>query len=267
MSNSQLIIPARECIAMSSLDDVVIIDCRNYLDDPLLGRKEFLQAHVKGAHYIDLKEDLSGPVIPGKTGRHPLPDPEVFTYKLRSLGINNNSTILAYDQATGAYASRLWWLLRWLGHDNCKIVDGGYKALLEADVELNNQWLLPAEGNFKANTHNELILERNFILSHAGTVVDSREYKRYSGEHEPIDPVAGHIEGAVCYPFGENLNPDQTWKSPDELAARFEEINGQPVFYCGSGVTACHNILAYKIATGKDALLYPGSWSEWLLYL
>ena len=249
-------------------ETVVIMDCRFYLDNILKGRKEYLQGHIPKAVYMDIANDLSSPVIQGVTGRHPLPHPEVLASTLRAAGVKKTSQVIAYDQSNGAFASRLWWLMNWLGHQNVAVLDGGYSKWLQFSGDLDNQWPLPVSGDFTYTLQPSLVIEKEFVESSTQSLVDSRDYKRYTGEYEPIDPVAGHIEGAVCKPFNDNTHPSGQWKTKEELAERFNDIDlSKPVvFYCGSGVTACHNILAYKIATGLDAKLYAGSWSEWINY-
>ncbi len=250
--------------------DVVLFDCRFYLNNTTLGRMEYLQSHIPGAVYLDTNHDLSSPVIKGVTGRHPLPHPDILTSTLKAAGLNKNSQAIFYDQSNGAYAARGWWLLKWLGHEDVAILDGGFKSWISAGFALDNQWPLPSPGDFESNLQENLTVQMDSIRNTGDPLVDSRELKRYTGEYEPIDPVAGHIPGAVCIPYLENTDENGIWKSPEELRKRFEGIEStvkeSPVFYCGSGVTACQNILAYKIATGQDARLYPGSWSEWINY-
>ncbi|MBK9981480.1 MAG: sulfurtransferase [Saprospiraceae bacterium] len=257
-------------IAAKMHPDTIIFDCRFYLADVAKGRKEYLQSHIPGAVYLDVNHDLSSPIIKGVTGRHPLPHPEILTSTLKSSGMNNESQVIVYDQSNGAYASRAWWLLRWLGHNNVAVLDGGFKAWNAHELPVENQWPLPSPGNFESDVQNEMTVKMESLDPVKAPLIDSREYQRYTGEVEPIDPVAGHIPGAVCVPYMGNTNEEGVWKNADELKKRFSEIESSsmesPVFYCGSGVTACHNILAYKIATGKDARLYPGSWSEWINY-
>jgi len=249
-------------------EGIVIFDCRFYLNDTSKGRKEYLQGHIPGAIYLDINHDLSSPVIKGVTGRHPLPHPEIVASTLKVGGLDNDSQVIVYDQSNGAYASRAWWLLRWLGHEDVAVLDGGIESWNSAHFPLDNQWTLPSQGNFEAHLQQNLIVKIEGIGKISDPLVDSREYLRYTGEYEPIDPVAGHIPGAVCLPHLENTNESGKWKTVEDLRKRFADIESSvtesPVFYCGSGVTACHNILAYKIATSKDARLYPGSWSEWI---
>ncbi len=244
--------------------NIVLLDCRNYLDDDSKGRSEYLIRHIPGAVYFDLKHDLSGPIIPGVSGRHPLPDATVLIYKLKAAGINTDSLVVAYDHSNGVYASRAWWLLRWLGHHQVRVLDGGFSGWLAHDRAIDNKWPLPAPGDFEGIPNPSLIVTMDTIPQHINALIDSRELRRYTGEYEPIDSIGGHIPGAICIPYQDNVRADGYWKKKDELKARFDSITETPVFYCGSGVTACHNILAYKIAIGDDALLYPGSWSEWI---
>ena len=248
----------------------VIIDCRFYLDDTGKGRKEFLFGHISGSVYLDIANDLSAPWIKGLTGRHPLPHPQVLASTLRSAGLESHSQVFVYDQSNSAYASRAWWLLRWLGHESVAVVDGGYAAWNSINGPIDNQWTIPSPGQFEPRIKDELVAQMNELETPSGMVVDSREMRRYTGEYEPIDPVAGHIHGAICIPYMDNNLPTGHWKNKSALRERFsgleQQENTSPIFYCGSGITACHNILSYKIATGKDARLYPGSWSEWINY-
>ncbi|HJW31189.1 MAG TPA: sulfurtransferase, partial [Saprospiraceae bacterium] len=219
--------------------------------------------------FLDIGKDLSAPVVKGVTGRHPLPDPAIMASTFESCGITAGTQVVAYDQSNGMYASRAWWLLNWLGHTDVAVLNGGFKAWMAAGFPVDNQWTPPAEGHITLTLRKELTVTKEEVAGHNFPLVDSREYKRFIGEIEPIDPVAGHIEGAVCMPYQDNVNEDGTWKSPDFLKQKFRELSSstpEPVFYCGSGVTACHNILAYKIATGHNARLYGGSWSEWINY-
>jgi thiosulfate/3-mercaptopyruvate sulfurtransferase len=266
----QTIISAGELKAIWENQQVVLLDCRYYLIEPDRGRREYLQAHIPGAHYLDIGLDLSGPVLPGITGRHPLPDPQVLESTLQQCGINSDSQVVAYDQLNGAYAVRAWWLLRWLGHVKVAVLDGGFAAWKAAGYQVDNVWPPPAKGNFTMDVRDQLIVSKEEIQHPSFPLIDSREYERYTGQREPIDPIAGHIPGAICMPYLDNIHADGTWRSKEELKQKFSAIQSNPfvapVFYCGSGVTACHNILAYKIATGADARLYPGSWSEWIQY-
>lgn len=269
--NYSTLITADQLLAIHNLKDTVILDCRFDLTDAGKGRKQYMADHIPGAYYFDLDFDLASPVIKGVTGRHPLPHPELLSTTLRAAGLNDDSQVVVYDQANGMYAARAWWLLRWLGHDRVALLDGGYQAWTEQHFPIDNAWTPPRPGLFSPILNTQLLVEREEIAStRPKMLVDSRDRKRYTGEVEPIDPVGGHIDGAICIPFAENTDKNGRWKSIEALRVRFENNMPSaavtPIFYCGSGVTACHNILAYKIATGIDARLYAGSWSEWLNY-
>ncbi len=265
----QTLISPEELIISYRNDNTVIFDCRFYLEDPAKGRKEYMEGHIPGAVYLDLTHDLSSPVIKGITGRHPLPHPEILGSTMRAAGLDSTIQAVVYDQSNGAYASRAWWLLRWLGHEHVAVLDGGCTAWKFIHGDIDNQWTLKSPGHFQPRIQRQLMVNMNELDKMAAPLIDSREYRRYTGEYEPIDPVAGHIPGAICMPYMDNTDPTGRWKSKDELKEKFSGSIPEsviPVFYCGSGVTACHNILAYKIGTGKDAILYPGSWSEWINY-
>lgn len=268
MINNNQLITASNLIGLLSKRDIVILDLRFYLDNKDKGRQEFMIAHIPGAIYLDIEHDLSSPVIKGVTGRHPLPDPVLLESLFRGSGIQHDSLVVVYDQLHSAYASRGWWLLKWLGHTQVVVLDGGIESWKSLGGPMDNQWTLADPGNFKAAINNEMVVQKEYLLNATQPIVDSREYKRFTGEFEPIDPVAGHIPGAVCLPYLDNTDAAGKWKSKDLLAQKFSSLpeDATPVFYCGSGVTACHNVLAYKIATGRDAKLYPGSWSEWIHY-
>ena len=257
------------------LDDAEwrVVDCRFALADPPKGRQAYLEHHIPGAVYAHLDEDLSSPIVPGVTGRHPLPDVEKLAAKFSAWGINSFTKVVAYDDNNGGYASRLWWLLRWLGHSNVWVLDGGYNAWQQAAYPVSAEIPNIQPQAFVPNIRPELVVDAQFVeqVRQDGhyAVVDSREAKRYAGEWEPIDPVAGHIPGAYNAPFAENMRPDGHWQDPQTLKERFDHLLGprpddHVVFYCGSGVTACHNILAYAHAGLGEARLYSGSWSEWI---
>jgi thiosulfate/3-mercaptopyruvate sulfurtransferase len=264
------LITVDELSGLLETGNVVVLDCRYSLTDFSKGRKDYLQSHLPGAYFMDIGHDLSAPVIKGVTGRHPLPHPEILASSLRAAGVSHGSQVIAYDQSNGAYASRAWWLLRWLGHDQVAVLDGGFDAWIKSGLPVDNQWPAPKKGNFQFQLKQNLTVNVHEVAHLKEPIIDSRDYKRYTGEIEPIDPIAGHIKGALCKPYMDNTNENGFWKSVETLKNKFQDVESpepvQPVFYCGSGVTACHNILAYKIATGKDARLYPGSWSEWIHY-
>lgn len=267
--NYNTLIDAEILHARMASVDPLILDCTFYLSHPHKGRQEYLMRHIPGAFFLDIDRDLSGPVVPGVTGRHPLPDPTLLLSTLQQCGLDQGRQVIVYDQLNGMYASRAWWLLKWLGHESVAVLDGGFATWMSMHFPTDNHWPAPTKGNFTLHLQHDLIIDRQQIEQGMPNVVDSREYVRYIGEAEPIDPVAGHIKGAVCIPFHDNVRQDGTWQTQTFLKSKFESVRQSeepPVFYCGSGVTACHNLLAYRIATGKDGRLYAGSWSEWLHY-
>lgn len=264
------LVNAKELNGLLEQQHLVILDCRYSLADFDMGRRDYFQSHIPGAVFMDIGLDLSSPVIKGVTGRHPLPHPEVLAATLRAAGINPESQVIAYDQSNGMYASRAWWLLHWLGHPGVALLDGGFNAWIAEGFATDNQCYPPRKGNFKASLQPHLTVTRQQVAEGKDQVIDSRDYKRFIGETEPIDPVAGHILGATCIPFMDNTDDKGFWKSTDFLNQKFSDVileaEPDPVFYCGSGVSACHNIFAYHLATGREARLYPGSWSEWINY-
>ncbi|WP_339845989.1 sulfurtransferase [uncultured Halopseudomonas sp.] len=251
---------------------VRVFDVRFSLEQPDQGRSEFAAAHIPGARYLHLDEDLSSPVVPGETGRHPLPDPEQLAALLRRAGINQDTLVIAYDDGPGLFASRLWWLLRWLGHEQVQILDGGLKAWQAANLPTTQETPRPvAEGNFVARADNSKLIDADEIQHRqddpALQLLDARGPARFTGEAEPMDPVAGHIPGAANLPCAANVNTNGTWLDSVQLRKRFEpwlEADTELVSYCGSGVTACHNVLAAVEAGLAEPRLYAGSWSHWI---
>ncbi|RYZ06845.1 MAG: sulfurtransferase [Myxococcales bacterium] len=248
-----------------------VVDCRASLQSVSAGREAYATGHVPRASFADLLEDLSGPVVPGKTGRHPLPEVDSFVGKLRRWGISRTHQVVVYDDAGGAFASRLWWMLRWLGHDAVAVLDGGFAAWVAEGWPVTDETVSEPAGDFAATPRGELLIEGRELAELAPTarkVLDARAPERFRGEVEPIDPVAGHIPGAVNLPFAGNLR-DGRFLPPPELRARLVAALGgtppeQAVVYCGSGVTACHDVLAFARAGLPLPRLYAGSWSEWI---
>jgi thiosulfate/3-mercaptopyruvate sulfurtransferase len=250
--------------------DWLIVDCRHDLADTESGRRAYAQAHIPAARFAHLDEDLSGPIIPGVTGRHPLPSVAKLEKLFGSWGITPTTQVVVYDDKQGAIAARLWWMLRYVGHSTVAVLDGGLASWEKAGFPLDTSVKKVQATSFVAHSQTlwtrdaaavqELSERSNAVL------VDSRAPERYRGEVEPIDPVAGHIPGAINLPFAGNWTEEGLLKTPAELKARFAGLpSGENVtFYCGSGVTACHNVLAYAHAGLGDARLYPGSWSEWI---
>jgi len=255
-------------------ENLLILDCHFALEDPAYGRRSYLDGHIPGAHFLDLEQDLSAPVVKGVTGRHPLPDPSALVERLRSCGLKADSQVVLYDDGPGAFATRAWWLLLWLGkRDGLYLLDGGLKAWREAGQELTTAAPSNAPGDFSAQPDNSLLLTADQLAQRLGnpdlTLLDARALPRFRGEVEPLDPIAGHIPGAQCAVFTDNLGNDGRFLAPTALRERFDKLRGERplenlVAYCGSGVTACHNLFAMSLAGYPLAPLYAGSWSEWI---
>jgi len=251
--------------------DLVICDVRHDLARPRdWGKAQYDAGHIPGAVFVHLDHDLSAPMT-GRNGRHPLPTPETAAKTFGRLGITEGKQVVAYDQGGGAFAARLWWMLRWLGFDAVAVLDGGYaKWAAEARV-VSTDPTTPTPGEFSINRVTPTVSASGVMASLARQtllLLDARAPERFRGEVEPIDPVAGHIPGARNRPYTQNLNADGTFKHPAFLRAEFEAVldgvsHDAVVHQCGSGVTACHNILAMEIAGINGTRLYPGSWSEW----
>lgn len=258
----------------SHLDDPewVTCDCRHDLADYEHGRRAYAESHVPGARFVHLDEDLSGPKT-GLNGRHPLPHPRTFALRLGALGIDDAKQVVAYDASGGCYAARLWWMLRWLGHTKVAVLDGGWSAWLAAGLPVTAE--IPSmEPATHTPTANALgAVDAAFVAARLNdpsmVVVDARSPDRFRGENETIDPVAGHIPGAVNRFFKSNLSDDGRFRTPDQLRDDFREIMAghaaeDVVHQCGSGVTACHNLLAMEHAGLAGSRLYAGSWSDWI---
>jgi thiosulfate/3-mercaptopyruvate sulfurtransferase len=252
--------------------DIKIIDCRFALADPELGRQQYQTAHIPGAEYLDLNQDLSSPVqIHG--GRHPLPDDRVLGAKLAAMGINADTLVIAYDDSRFAFAARLWWLLRYYGHTQVAILDGGYSNWIKAGYAATaDRSPAAAPGNFQPQVQPNWTVDIDQVQtiqdSTAHILIDAREPDRYLGNTEPIDPVAGHIPGAVNYPW-QTVSTPEGFVLPIELhQQRWAAISPdlEPIVYCGSGVTACVNLFSMHLAGIEPAKLYPGSWSDWCSY-
>jgi thiosulfate/3-mercaptopyruvate sulfurtransferase len=252
--------------------DVVVIDCRHELAQPDWGARAYAQAHIPGALFAHLDRDLSGPVTP-RSGRHPLPTFESLARTAAAWGIDARVQVVAYDQGPGAYAARLWWLMRWAGHERVAVLNGGLAAWHAAGLPLTSEvrtraarTFVPALALERALTTAEVESE----LARGGIrLVDARGADRFAGQNESIDPVAGHVPGAVSHPFAGNLDAQGRFLPAAQLAQRWRETasgaaSESLVAMCGSGVTACHNLLALRIAGMPGARLYAGSWSEWI---
>jgi thiosulfate/3-mercaptopyruvate sulfurtransferase len=275
MSYSETIISTDELAQHLADPGWAVIDCRFSLQDVGRGRADYLAAHITGAVYAHLDENLSGPVVRGVTGRHPLPTVDRAVEVFSGWGIGPETQVVAYDDAGGALAAvRVWWMLRWLGHQAAAVLDGGWQKWQREGRPVRSG----SEARQPAAFHPER-LRTELVVSTADVnalrqdrcylVGDARAAERYRGLNETIDPVAGHIPGAVSTPYVRNLAADGTFQSPAVLRTIYQELLGDvpaenAVFYCGSGVTSIHNILALQIAGLGEARLYAGSWSEWI---
>jgi thiosulfate/3-mercaptopyruvate sulfurtransferase len=249
----------------------IVIDCRFDLKNPEKGEQLYREGHIPGARYAHLDRHLSGSKT-GKNGRHPLPDIDVISRNFSDLGISNGMQVVAYDADDGMYASRLWWMLRWMGHDAVAVLDGGLARWQREGHPVRGGVESSTKGNFKGSPRPGWRLSSDEVLKDLRNplrlLVDSRTNERYRGINETIDPVGGHIPGAANYFYGQNMTAEKTFKSPDDLKTQWTAVlKGRDprdvVVYCGSGVTACHNLLALEHAGLHGAKIYPGSWSEW----
>lgn len=251
--------------------DWVVFDCRFTLSDPSAGRAAYDAGHIPGARYAHLDDDLSSPVTK-TSGRHPLPDPKVLADKLGQWGVDAGKQVVVYDDTFGAMAVRMWWLLHWLGHEHVALLDGVYPVWLREKRPVTQELPVISPAQFEARPDDGLWLDAPAVQSglEAGAVlVDARAEERFSGEVEPLDTVAGHVPGAINLPWEDNLDMGGTFLPPAELNELYLDLlDGrepeQLIHMCGSGVTACHNVLAMEHAGLSGSRLYAGSWSEWI---
>jgi thiosulfate/3-mercaptopyruvate sulfurtransferase len=251
--------------------DWVVCDCRHDLANYETGRSAYAQSHIPGARFLHLDEDLSGPKT-GLNGRHPLPHPITLTLRLGALGIDNTKQIVAYDASGGSYAARLWWMLRWVGHSRVAVLDGGWEAWLGARHPVTAELPSTKATTFNPSLQPDRATDSRYIAEMLGKgeicILDARSPDRFRGENETLDPVAGHIPGAVNRFFRLNLDQHGRFRHASELKREFAAVIGdrpppRVIHQCGSGVSACHNLLAMEIAGLPGSILYPGSWSEW----
>jgi thiosulfate/3-mercaptopyruvate sulfurtransferase len=246
-----------------------IVDCRFYLAEPSLGEAEYEKEHLPGAVYAHLDSDLSGPRT-GKNGRHPMPSVETMAERFARFGIDDEVQVVSYDTSQGQMAARLWWMLRYLGHDAAAVLDGGLQSWKSQGLPFESGREQRARRTFIARPRDSMRIDVDALERGRSEhlLIDARAPERFRGEVEPFDPVKGRIPGARNHPTASSLAPDGRFLASEELRARFRSIIGERpldsvVSYCGSGVTACHNLLAMDVAGLKGARLYPGSWSEW----
>jgi thiosulfate/3-mercaptopyruvate sulfurtransferase len=253
--------------------DLRVIDCRFDLADTSAGRRSYLDAHIPGAVYADLDKDLAAPVA-HDTGRHPLPAPETFAATCQRFGVSNTTEVVVYDRDSGAVAARAWWMLRWLGHPRARVLDGGFERWVKLSNPTVGGTEMPEPREFVACPRPDWLLTTDELASRTTRIAtlnlfDARDAARFRGEHEPIDPVAGHIPGSHNLPYSVSLAADGRWKSTAELEALWGLVLGDDkskswAVMCGSGVTACHLALSAAEAGYSAPRLYAGSWSEWI---
>ncbi len=267
----RLLVTTQELADHLADPDWVVIDTRHDLDDPEWGRRVYERGHIPGAYFLDIEEELSGPKT-GTNGRHPLPDPAAFAARLEACGIGPGSRVVAYDDAGGCYAVRLWWMLRWLGHERAALLDGGLARWEREARPVTAEQPPRRQGGFVPRPMLGATVDAAYVehmrTDPSARLVDARAAERYTGAKEPLDPVPGHVPGAVQRFWKTNLAPDATFKSPEDLRDELLDLlDGtapeRSVHMCGSGVTACHNLFAMALAGLDGGRLYPGSWSEW----
>ena len=249
----------------------IVIDCRFDLAEPDKGEQQYREAHIPGARYAHLDRHLSGPKT-GTNGRHPLPDSDVLCRTFSELGIGAQMQAVAYDADSGMYAARLWWMLRWMGHDAVAVLDGGLARWRREGHQVKGGVESSTSAQFRGAPRPGWKLSVDEVMQGLNSpnrlLVDARSPERYRGQNETLDKVGGHIPGAANYFFHQNLTADKTFKSPEDLQTQWTPVlkgrdPKEVVVYCGSGVTACHNLLALEHAGIQGARIFPGSWSEW----
>jgi thiosulfate/3-mercaptopyruvate sulfurtransferase len=259
-----LVSPAALAAELTDGPEPVLLDARWRLGGPP-GLDSYREGHLPEAVFVDLDRDLAGP--PGPGGRHPLPEPAAFEKKMRTAGVSQDRPVVVYDDRDATAAARAWWLLRYFGHERVRVLNGGYQAWLAAEFPVTKAEPAPKPGDFTARPGHMPMLDAADAgsMARTGLLLDARAGERYRGEQELVDPVAGHIPGAVSAPTADNVNPDGTFRAAAELAGRFAALgtDTQVGVYCGSGVTAAHEVLALALA-GIPAALYVGSWSNWI---
>lgn len=267
----ETLIGAEELARQLARPDWLIVDCRFELTKPSAGEAAYREGHIPNAVYAHLDRDLSGPVTPD-SGRHPLPDPQSFADTLGRWGLTPAMQVIAYDDDSGAYAARLWWLLRWVGHRAVAVLDGGYRAWIEAGLPSSTQIPQRTPSRFEAQPDRDAWLDTRQVAERVRRpdwrLLDARGPQRYAGEVEPIDAVGGHVPGARNHPFTDNLDNGR-FAAPQALRRKLAHsqegvADEHTIAMCGSGVTACHLLLAMEVAGKPGGRLYAGSWSEWI---
>ena len=266
------IISSAQLADIAANDDVRIFDCRFSLKDPQGGKKNYQKGHIPGAQFADMDTQLSSGITQ-TSGRHPLPQEKIFLEQLRVWGISNSTQVVAYDDVSGAFAARLWWLLRWMGHQRAAVLDGGLQKWEALGFSLSQDTVQFPRGDFAGKANMLWVLDIDSVSMELAanniTLIDARAADRYTGKDQKTDPVPGHVPGAKNLPFGGNLNEQGLFTSPEAIKKRFDQVIrdqeiDQVVNMCGSGVTACHNLLAMEIAGFTPTKLFVGSWSQWI---
>lgn len=267
----QTIISVEDLNKNISNQDWFLFDCRFLLKDPAGGLAKYNQGHIPTAQFADMDTDLSS-AMTAASGRHPLPNPKELTQKLQAWGVSNSSQIICYDDISGAFAARMWWLLKWLGHDNVAVLDGGIEKWTAAGLPLESDVKTRSAGSFNGEANNGMWVDVSFVKQQLAenkiNLLDARSDERFTAKDSKTDPVAGHVPGANSYPFSGNLSKQGVFLSTGELQKRFaglfDENQNEVINMCGSGVTACHNLLAMSVAGLPMTRLFVGSWSEWI---
>ena len=266
------IISAKDLIKNMNNENFIIFDCRCDISDSSYGIDAYNEGHIENSIFVDIDHDLASEKT-ADSGRHPLPDPELFSEKLSQWGMNNNKQAVIYDDAGGAFAGRMWWILKWLGHSDVAVLDGALGAWMSAGGKLTSKNTIFERAVFETNLNDSLhvsikdVEDAQYKMNKL--IIDARSKERYLGIKDPVDPIAGHIPGAISHPLGKNLDKNGYFKSPEELRHNFIKLIGDTassdiISMCGSGITACHNILALEISGIKNVSLFVGSWSEWI---
>lgn len=268
--------------ALAKHSGLRVLDCRFDLSDAERGLQKYRRQHIPGAVYAHLDRDLSGLAVPGVTGRHPLPGPEALQATLRHWGIDTDTHVVVYDGGNSMFAARAWWVLRWAGVRKVQVLNGGWQAWLNQGLPVDTDNPEPEASHIEVSCPEEWVVNADDIMRNPGayTLLDARAPARFTGASEPMDARGGHIPGAICADFTSNLDESARFRSVQELRQLFSQMGDVPitelasptayarlpvvVSYCGSGVTACHNILAMMIAGLPQPKLYPGSWSDWI---
>tara|TARA_B100001769_G_C22087150_1_gene586134 strand:- start:460 stop:1311 length:852 start_codon:yes stop_codon:yes gene_type:complete len=266
------IISAENLINSLQDENTLVFDCRCDIKDTTYGIQAYTEGHIPGSIYVNVDTDLASEKTPS-SGRHPLPDADALSEKLSQWGLSSEKQAVIYDDASGAFAGRMWWILKWLGHKKVAVLDGGLGSYMSIGGKLTTDETIFEKNIFNPNIQSEMVVEITDVeeaqYKMNKLIIDARSKERYLGIKDLVDPIAGHVPGAISHPLSLNLNKDGKFRSPEDLKLAFDKIiadttSENVISMCGSGITACHNILAMEIAGIKGIKLYVGSWSEWI---